>query len=486
MVSLLAVSSVAYVTVLRSQALAVDQALNQAMTQVQADGDFDRDHDHDIGRPAASIRAAVLTTDGLWVSADTPAGLPDRAVLDQVLQNGRTDRRTVRVVSGRYALLTERRGGQAVQVMYSLFGQHQERERILGALSLAGGVGLVLSSLLGAWLARRAMRPMSEALALQRRFVADAGHELRTPLTLLSTRAQLLRRRLAAQLASSGATPPIPGQTQILDGLDVLDGNYALDGLDGLVADSRILAEILEELLLAADTRTPPPDQLVDLTALVADAVAAAQATARQKSLALTFHSDAAPAWMTGTSAALTRVVMALIDNALSHASTWVNVDVTRAKKAISVRVTDDGPGIADAVLPTMFERFASDRQTSGEGTGQRRYGLGLSLVNEIVTRYGGTVTAANQSPPEQGACLTVTLPVREPAPPGKPAPAQHHRRHGSQQPPDKVGADSAARVTDRPPAPLVRGPMSPIPTSRARYCAAAAPSCCSNTTPQT
>lgn len=50
---------------------------------------------------------------------------------------------------------------------------------------------------------RRATQPLSTALALQRRFVSDTSHELRTPPTLLSTRAQLLRRRLR-----SGASGP--------------------------------------------------------------------------------------------------------------------------------------------------------------------------------------------------------------------------------------------------------------------------------------
>ena len=60
----------------------------------------------------------------------------------------------------------------------------------------AGAAGLVLAAAAGTWLSRRALEPLSAVLALQRRFVADAGHELRTPLTLIGTRAQLLRRRL--------------------------------------------------------------------------------------------------------------------------------------------------------------------------------------------------------------------------------------------------------------------------------------------------
>ena len=94
--------------------------------------------------------------------------------------------------------------------MVSLLDQHQERERIIGALALAGGAGLVLATLAAVVLARRAVSPMAQALESQRRFVADAGHELRTPLTLLSTRAQLLARRIRS---GSPPTAGPPGRT---------------------------------------------------------------------------------------------------------------------------------------------------------------------------------------------------------------------------------------------------------------------------------
>ena len=401
MISVLVVSAVVYATVLRSQDKLVTETLDQAISQVAANGDFDHDHDSDTGRPARATRAAALVGDRLRVAADTPAGLPDRTVMNQVQRDAQPDRRTVRVASGRYALLTAQRGDQVIQVMYSLFEQHQERERMLGALGLAGGVGLVLSTLLGAWLAQRAVRPMSQALTLQRRFVADAGHELRTPVTLLSTRAQLLRRRLVPQPGLvPGPTPP-----EI--------ANQVLRDADGIIADTQTLAAILEELLMAADTRTPVLDQQVDLTAVASDAVAAAQASAEEQSVTLTFSAADPGAVTAGTPAALSRAVTALIDNALAHAATRVDVEVSQGRPGVMVRVSDDGPGVSEAVLPRMFERFAGDR--SHQEAGRRHYGLGLALVNEIVLRHGGTVTAANRTAPEHGAILTITVPGRKP-----------------------------------------------------------------------
>jgi two-component system OmpR family sensor kinase len=399
MVSLLVTGAVVYATVVQSQNQLLTEILGQAMAQAQVSGDPDHDRDHDTGRPGTGVRTAILTAGGLRVSPDTPPGIPVQSVMEQVRADGLPDRRTVGTPSGRYALLTERRGEDVVQVSYSLFGQHQERERILGALGVAGGVGLALSTILGAWLGRRAVRPMSEALILQRRFVADAGHELRTPLTLLSTRAQLLRRRLTRRVTLGHDAAPA--------GLD----DRILQDADGIVADTRTLNRILEELLLAADTRTPEPGQPVDLASLVAESVAAAEATAQQKAITLTFRADQDPAMVTGTPAALTRAVNALIDNALSHASARVDVRVTQHRHAALVRVSDDGPGIADGALPRMFDRFASDRVPQGDPTERRHYGLGLALVNEIALRHGGGIAAANRPTPEHGAVLTLTLP---------------------------------------------------------------------------
>jgi signal transduction histidine kinase len=59
-----------------------------------------------------------------------------------------------------------------------------------------------------------------------------------------------------------------------------------------------------------------------------------------------------------------------------------------------------------------MFDRFASDRRASDAAGGRRHFGLGLALVNEIATRHGGTVTAANRPPGESGAVLRLTLPA--------------------------------------------------------------------------
>ena len=170
----------------------------------------------------------------------------------------------------------------------------------------------------------------------------------------------------------------------------------------------------MEELLLAADTRTPVPQEPVDVGQLVATAVASAQAAATETGIALTLEPPTDDTTLAaGAPTALSRSVTALVDNALGHARSEVVVTVGRRGRLVVVEVRDDGPGISEDVLPRMFTRFAGDRSEATTPGARRHYGLGLALVSEIAARHGGTVTAANRPAPDTGAVLRLELPFR-------------------------------------------------------------------------
>jgi signal transduction histidine kinase len=98
-----------------------------------------------------------------------------------------------------------------------------------------------------------------------------------------------------------------------------------------------------------------------------------------------------------------------LIDNALRHApaGSRVHAGARRATGAFAeLYVSDEGPGIAAADLPHVFERFyRSKDEASGSGTG-----LGLAIAREIVRAHGGELRA--ESPSAGGATFTFTLPL--------------------------------------------------------------------------
>jgi two-component system OmpR family sensor kinase len=407
---LVVVVAVLYGSVVRSQDEQMTSSLTAAVATAGARRDPDHDHDRDLSEPRGGIQFAVLDRTGVVHPSDAvPPGLPDLDVLRTVATTHVQDRRTVRLRTGGFEVLTVQRGDETVQVMASTFEQHQERERILGSLGLAGGAGVVLATLAAAILARRAVRPMARALEQQRRFVADAGHELRTPLTLLSTRSQLLARRVR------DTTTPAEQRDQLVQ-----------RDAAGIVADTAALVAILEDLLTEADDRTPVPQVPVDLADVARSVVASASATAQQAGVTLRTEVDATAATTVhGAATALARAVAALVDNALDHATSAVGVRVSREGRSVVVEVSDDGPGIPSATLPRMFDRFSSDRRPTTEPGGRRHFGLGLALVSEIATRHGGTVTAENGGPPSTGALLRLTIPAVPTArPPHRPVPA--------------------------------------------------------------
>jgi signal transduction histidine kinase len=188
-----------------------------------------------------------------------------------------------------------------------------------------------------------------------------------------------------------------------------------LRDVDGIVADTRRLTDILEDLLLAADTREPLPLVAVDLGQLAVHAVSSARAEAEARKVQLELRRDPDVVLEAGSATALTRALTALVDNALSHARLRVRLAVTRTEDAVVVSVQDDGPGIPMEVVPRLFTRFASDRADSAAETGRRHYGLGLSLVSEVALRHGGRVTAVDRTGSSTGAELRLVLPVRGP-----------------------------------------------------------------------
>lgn len=368
----------ALLVVLHSQHLAAAHLLSDAINRAD-----------DVTDPPAAVWLVVQGPQGRMMSTGMPAGLPDLGILRQTATTGVSASADVRANHHEYRVQTARRGPSTIEAVLDLSSDHAERDRLVSALLMGGGVGLLLAGVVGAWLGTRAAAPLSAALALQRRFVADAGHELRTPLTLLSTRIQLLRRRL-----QQGGDPQAVGEA------------------DDLIADSAHLAAILDDLLLAADPQVPPAQaSTVDLVTLAREVLALARPLAAEHSIELHGPVEGRVVPVRGAPSMLRRAITALIDNAIRHARGTVSVAVERLADAAVLEVSDDGPGIDPAIASRMFERFASTGGArSARSGGARHYGLGLALVSEIAVRHNGEVTAGDR--PGGGATLRLVLPV--------------------------------------------------------------------------
>jgi two-component system OmpR family sensor kinase len=347
----------------------------------------------------------VFTMDGDAVNgapAPTPAGFPLRTDLDRVRASGSVVERTVQRNGTRYRLRTQPRAdGRTVQAVIDVRYQLADRSYLLRALAMAELIGLLVAGLTGVAVGRRAVAPLAEALAKERRFVADASHELRTPITQAYTRLQVLGRHAER---------------------DQLPDEHR-DGLNRLGGTLRRLGEIVDDLLLSArlaaspTARDGPP---LDLVALAEAAVAAEADRASERQLTITVDRPGDPLLVQGVDSALRRAIGELLANAIAHTPPGGRIRLTLGRRApggeVELNVVDTGHGFDPADSEWIFSRFRHG--VRGEG---HRFGLGLALTREVVTSHGGTIGAVGS--PGRGARFTIRLPEYRTSRPGRPRP---------------------------------------------------------------
>jgi signal transduction histidine kinase len=176
----------------------------------------------------------------------------------------------------------------------------------------------------------------------------------------------------------------------------------AVDSLVVLVDDLFELVQ-LDAGALAAESELSRLDEAIH------SAVAACDAQATEKGLALETKLDGAAA--APCSPRITRVIQNLVQNAIRHtpADGTVRVEAHRTPDRIEVVVEDSGEGIEPAALERIFEPFwRGDTARSGPGTG-----LGLALAKRIVEALGGSI--AVESEPAKGSRFAIVLPATPP-----------------------------------------------------------------------
>jgi two-component system sensor histidine kinase MprB len=325
---------------------------------------------------------------------------------------------TADVNGSRFRVVTTHlRPGYALQVARPLTDEDAALARLRWIFLLLSVAALSLSLLLGGWIAESALRPvrrqtqaaedvsrtrnlslrlgdrgrdevarlgaafnrmlgaLERSLAAQRQLVADASHEFRTPLTSIRANAELLERGAVADAERSDVARAVIEQ---------------VDELDGLVTD------VIE---LALDGEAQARFEDVRLDRLVEDEVE----RMRRHAPAITFALAAQESVVHGDAQRLQRAVSNVLANAAKWSPAGSTVDVRVEDGVVTVR--DRGPGIDEADLPLVFERF----YRSANARGLPGSGLGLAIVRHVAEAHGGTVEASNA--PDGGAVLTLRLP---------------------------------------------------------------------------
>jgi signal transduction histidine kinase len=232
---------------------------------------------------------------------------------------------------------------------------------------------------------------LARALRAQREFVANASHQLRTPLTGL-------RQRLEA--ASLKTTDP-----------DVRRELVAAE------AETERLARLLAELLTLARERERPEPQPVPLAEAAESAVERWLGAAESSGHQLRARGAGSPV-VAATEADVDVVLDNLVENALNYSppGTDVTIEWGAAGALARLAVLDEGPGLDTGEEERVFERFYRGEASRGGAPGT---GLGLSVVEALARRWGGSVRLEGRA--EGGTRAEVTLPLQaaaaEPSP---------------------------------------------------------------------
>lgn len=256
---------------------------------------------------------------------------------------------------------------------------------LIKAMLIAGLAGILLAGGVGWVSARSAIRPLSEALDLQRRFVQDASHQMRTPLAILDARIQLAQRNMPSDSPSGHVLAQIRQDTAALSG--IVNG------------------------LLEAATRPPlePIAAPANIDEVVQAVVESLGPLANEQGIALECISNAKTRSLIDPQR-LHRAVLALAENALAHTPRGGRIIVATcaAENHAVITVTDTGGGIIGIEPDRIFDRFA---RTNHPRTSQQpqSFGIGLSLVREIAIAAGGSADVAFTGP--TGTSMRITLP---------------------------------------------------------------------------
>jgi heavy metal sensor kinase len=223
---------------------------------------------------------------------------------------------------------------------------------------------------------------LHDAFERQRQFTADASHELRTPVSILISETQrLLKRERTAE-------------------------EYR-EALQTCGETAQRMRRLIESLLLLArqDGQThAQPNMVCDLSDCLRDAVNQLKPLADERHRRL--EASLCPAPCKANAEAISILATNLISNGLQHGGNVTVASRTDGSEAIFT-VSDDGPGIAEADQPHIFERFYRADQARTGSSGHS--GLGLAIAKAIVDNHGGSIRVVSEA--GRGTTFEVRLP---------------------------------------------------------------------------
>jgi two-component system, OmpR family, sensor histidine kinase CiaH len=262
------------------------------------------------------------------------------------------------------------------------------RNRLLLRLAIINGSIFIAAGGLGYILAGRTLKPISDMLDEQNRFISDASHELRTPLTALKSSIEVSLRDKKLSLSDA--------RKLLVDS----------------VGDVDKLQHLSDELLQLAQYQSSygaGEFESVPLDGLMVRCVGQIAPLARKKDISVI--NRIGQLHTMGSSSHLEKVFVILLDNAVKYSPSGssIEIDGHRVKGWNLISITDEGIGIDEDDVPHIFDRFyRADKARQKESASG--YGLGLSIARKIITQHHGTIRI--ESTPGKGSKFTVHLPA--------------------------------------------------------------------------
>ena len=264
---------------------------------------------------------------------------------------------------------------------------HEVTENLFNILLFSDLILLILTIGVSYALARKTLMPLRDAYQKQKKFVGDAAHELRTPLAVLKAGSELLLQHDRGEAEYKKF---------------ITESQEEIDRLIVLSNDLLFLAQGKEKRVESLSTP-------VSFSVVCTRQCGNIQAYAHQHDVSLDTHIEEG-VMVRGSDSDLSRLILNLLKNAIDYNIPRGTVTLTLKKEdsQVLLRVEDTGIGMHEKDIPHIFERFykadssRTQKLTSGSG-------LGLSIVEEIVMRHGGTLKV--ESVLEKGTTFELHFP---------------------------------------------------------------------------
>lgn len=226
-----------------------------------------------------------------------------------------------------------------------------------------------------------ALNKIYESYEKQKQFSANVAHELRTPLAVLRTKIDVFKKKQSLK------------DTEIEDFIFTMENNVTR------------LSELVEGILFLSRDAQPQYSQ-VNVRSLLEEILLDVEDKAKEKEISIAIKG--ADVMVLTDDMLLERTLLNLIDNAIKYnvEGGSVEVSLSESESEVVIQVADTGIGISDEKKKRIFDLFYRIEESRNRVTGG--YGIGLALVQNIITRLGGSISVSDNIP--QGSIFQVAF----------------------------------------------------------------------------